>query len=158
MSNRTNPEYLAALGIIECPQCHYWAHRDNTDCPQCHATGHPWASAALLGAKPGSDKGDAYEGPESDLQRDGDQWLTDHGVAISLHFSIYAREKKGWPDSTFAIRGRACAVEYKVGKRKPTEEQLKCHARLRRDGWQVAVCRSVDELRQFVAQVEAAIQ
>ena len=38
------------------------------------------------------------------------------------------------------------AIELKVGKNKPTPAQLKWHEDLRRCGWRVNVCRTVDEV------------
>ncbi|TXH57400.1 MAG: hypothetical protein E6Q97_04545 [Desulfurellales bacterium] len=38
------------------------------------------------------------------------------------------------------------AIELKVGKNKPTPAQLKWHEDLRRCGWRVDVCRTVDEV------------
>lgn len=38
------------------------------------------------------------------------------------------------------------AIELKVGKNKPTPAQLKWHEDLRRCGWRVEVCRTVDEV------------
>lgn len=47
------------------------------------------------------------------------------------------------------IRGNwitGLAIELKVGKNKPTPAQLKWHEDLRRCGWRVNVCRTVDEV------------
>lgn len=53
---------------------------------------------------------------------------------------------KGWPDFVFAIRGRAIALEAKVGKRQTTPEQDQTHAAMRANGWEVHVVRTFPEV------------
>lgn len=62
--------------------------------------------------------------------------------------------KKGWPDFTFAVNGRACVIEVKVADNKLTEEQERILAGLYRNGWHVGVVRSLQEVKEFLQKVE----
>lgn len=64
--------------------------------------------------------------------------------------------REGWPDFTFAIDGRACAIEVKMPGQNPEPEQVKCMAELMRDGWFVRVVRSEDEFLQALLDAENA--
>jgi hypothetical protein len=46
--------------------------------------------------------------------------------------------------------GHGIAIELKVGKRKPTPEQEQWMEALRERGWMVAVCRSLEEVRDVL--------
>ena len=53
------------------------------------------------------------------------------------------------------IRGNynsGLAIELKAGKNKPTEAQLDWHEKLRRNGWRVEVCRSLDEVLKVLRE------
>ena len=54
---------------------------------------------------------------------------------------------KGWPDLEFMLGGRAYFLEVKPPGRTPSEAQAACHERLRQAGCEVAVVRSVDDVR-----------
>jgi len=86
---------------------------------------------------------------EADLQRAAEQWLSLQGIWF-LHLSPRAREKAGWPDLVFAVAGRPVAIELKSATGQLSEVQEYCLARLRQNGWQTAVCRSLDEVRRVV--------
>lgn len=60
--------------------------------------------------------------------------------------------KKGWPDFTFALRGRAVAIEVKVPGEKPTPEQERIHAQMRAEPncWLVYVVYSCAEVKEIV--------
>lgn len=79
---------------------------------------------------------------EKVLQRDCENWLRLHGVE-ALHLSHRAREKSGWPDLTFAIDGRPYAVELKTATGRLSTDQERVLSRLKANGWQTAVVRSL---------------
>ena len=54
--------------------------------------------------------------------------------------------KPGWPDITIAWQTRGYAIELKTKSGSLSPEQRDMHARLKKAGWQVAVCRSLDEV------------
>ena len=58
---------------------------------------------------------------------------------------------KGWPDITFALNGQACAWEVKIAGGKLTSDQEIVHCAMLKNGWRVAVIRSLDEARAFLA-------
>lgn len=60
----------------------------------------------------------------------------------------------GWPDLTFALHGKACALELKVGKKKPDPDQLACIAAMEPNGWNVYVVRSLEEAKAFLERIE----
>lgn len=94
---------------------------------------------------------------EARLQAACEQWLTHHGI-VFLHLSCRAREKKGWPDLTFAVGGLACGVELKSATGALTEEQRSILEELTACGWRVAVCRTLDEFCEFVKRVKGEVQ
>lgn len=78
---------------------------------------------------------------ERQLQKLCEQELSRRNVEY-LHLSYRAREKKGWPDLTFAWKGKPYAVELKSQIGKLSEEQAHCLARMKENGWEVMVLRS----------------
>jgi hypothetical protein len=90
---------------------------------------------------------------ESELQKLCEHELTRRRIAF-LHLSPRAREKAGWPDLTFAIAGRAVAVELKtsLGQLSPDQERL--HTELRASGWDVRVIRNYETFRALVESVQ----
>ncbi len=93
------------------------------------------------------------ESGKGGLQEQISNWLDTHGYE-SLHISPRGREKKGWPDNVFAIRGQAVAIEAKAKGRKPTDVQDVCHRNLRANGWTVRVVHSLDEVIALVRAME----
>ena len=95
---------------------------------------------------------------QADKQRE--KMLQANCIAILDHRGIIAQWSRmdkpttgrvGWPDLTFAVPRRGdygvpCAVEVKVGRAQPTEEQVAVLDRLRFNGWCVRVLRSEQEL------------
>ena len=81
---------------------------------------------------------------ERALQRDCESYLRRIGIEY-LHLSPRAREKIGWPDLVFAVRGVRWAVELKVPGGRLTDAQARRLEALERNGWHVAVCWSYEE-------------
>lgn len=92
---------------------------------------------------------------ERQLHDQIENWLRLRGITYR-HDRMDKRTtcRKGWPDFSFAIHGRATALEVKRPGEMPTEEQVECMAGLSRDGWSVAVVCSLDEAIHFVKSVE----
>ena len=86
---------------------------------------------------------------EARLQAACEAWLSQHGIEY-LHLSPRAREKRGWPDLTFALGGRACAVELKSATGQLSQDQKELLDRLAGNGWLVAVCRELSEFTEWV--------
>jgi len=78
---------------------------------------------------------------EKELQRLCEMELTRHGVEF-LHLSHRAREKRGWPDLTFAWKGKPYAVELKTADGKLSVDQNECLRNMEKNGWATLVCRS----------------
>lgn len=93
---------------------------------------------------------------ESALQKLCESELRRRGIAF-LHLSPRAREKAGWPDLTFAVYGRAIAVELKTSLGQLSEDQQRLHRELAASGWDVRVIRSYEAFRAIVegVQIEA---
>jgi hypothetical protein len=60
------------------------------------------------------------------------------------------RWKSGIPDVLVCKEGRFFAAELKVGKNKATRLQLSVLRKIQRAGGRVAVCRSVDQVRNLL--------
>ena len=89
---------------------------------------------------------------ERELQKQCETYLTRHAIEY-LHISHRAREKKGWPDLSFAVDGTPMAIELKTATGTLSDDQERVLAAMRRNGWQVHIVRSYQE---FVRVVEAA--
>jgi len=81
---------------------------------------------------------------ERELQRICEQELCRRGIAF-LHISFRGREKRGWPDLTFALEGRPIAVELKSQSGKLSEDQVKCLTEMKANGWEVYVLRAFQD-------------
>lgn len=90
---------------------------------------------------------------ERDIQRTCEAILAQKGIEY-LHMSHRAREKKGWPDLTFAVRGQPCAVEIKTETGTVSVEQEAILARLKWNGWHTKVIRSTTKFHEFVTELE----
>ena len=86
---------------------------------------------------------------EKELERMCELELTRRGIE-KLHLSNRAREKKGWPDLTFAIESQPFAVELKTATGRVSEDQKRVMARLKANGWTVRVIRSYEAFRAMV--------
>ena len=67
-----------------------------------------------------------------------------------LHLSSRAREKEGWPDLVFCLRGIPWAVELKTATGTVSEEQSRVLTNMTHNGWTVRVIRSFMEFRKIV--------
>lgn len=93
---------------------------------------------------------------ERDIQSQICNWLNLQGIA----FYRAAMNKKttgrvGWPDFTFAVSGFACALEVKFGPGKLRPEQESTITAMGKNGWRVAVVRSLEEAIEFIKEVGA---
>lgn len=68
----------------------------------------------------------------------------------SFFWKVSERYASGIPDIMGFYRGKGFAIELKVGNNKPTELQKLTMVRLRSAGVTVAVCYSVEEVKQFM--------
>lgn len=59
----------------------------------------------------------------------------------------------GWPDYSFAVDGKAVAVEFKTESGKLTEEQQKMFPRMESNGWKICIARSLVEAINFVKTI-----
>ena len=86
---------------------------------------------------------------EKDLHRQIVAYLEQHHKVKVGHARMDRKSTftEGWPDLTFAVKGRAFALELKVGSNKPDPEQLACISDMLVDGWNVAVVRSLEEVK-----------
>jgi hypothetical protein len=89
---------------------------------------------------------------EKEMQSLCEQYLSLRGI-VYLHLSPMAREKIGWPDLTFVIRGVPCAVELKTPCGRVTEDQERMLNRMKYNGWRTAVIRSVETFYAFVREL-----
>lgn len=94
---------------------------------------------------------------EKELQKDMAQYLGMKGIC----FFRQRMDRKtsgtvGWPDFTFSINGRACAVEAKVGSNDLDPEQMSVIAKMINNGWKVAVVRDLAQLKAFLDEMEGA--
>lgn len=85
---------------------------------------------------------------ERELQGQMVQLLRLRGIEVGWgRTDVKSGYTVGWPDLTFCHHGRPIAVEVKMPGQDPRPEQLECHQRMRSNGWEVHVCRSVSELK-----------
>ena len=98
---------------------------------------------------------------KSDLKRERDlqiqvvSWLRLRGHTVmwsAMHRKLTCTF--GWPDITFAVCGRAVALECKLPGEQPTEDQKRVMAGLAKDGWAVKIVHSLDEARAFIESVK----
>ena len=101
---------------------------------------------------------------EKELQGQCEARLRRDGIEF-LHLSPRAREKKGWPDLTFALRmptscktcfvhyhePRPVAVELKTATGRISEDQKRTLGRMAGNGWQVRVARDYDTFCAILA-------
>jgi len=81
---------------------------------------------------------------EKELQTRCEQELNRRNI-VYLHLSFRARERIGWPDLVFVIKGTPYAIELKTTKGKLTIEQINLLTRMADNGWTAKVCRNFDE-------------
>ena len=90
---------------------------------------------------------------ESELQQLCENELRRRNIAF-LHLSPRAREMEGWPDLTFAILGKATAVELKTSVGRLSEAQEQLHRELRASGWDVFVFRTFEPFHLLVCGIQ----
>jgi hypothetical protein len=90
--------------------------------------------------------------------------LSSQGINICWHHSpnegknklhYYAKQKrlgvrKGWPDIEIIYRGRFIGIELKTKKGRVSEAQKKCHDDIILAGGVVTICRSLNEVIEFM--------
>lgn len=81
---------------------------------------------------------------EKELQKLCESELNRRNI-IYLHLSFRAREKCGWPDLVFCIRGKPYGIELKTTKGILSLEQINLLTRMADNGWITHVCRSFDD-------------
>jgi len=81
---------------------------------------------------------------EKRLQTLCEQELHRRDIAY-LHLSYRAREKKGWPDLTFALFTYPIAVELKSETGRLSQDQIECLTLMRENGWKVYVLRNIKD-------------
>ena len=81
---------------------------------------------------------------ERDLQTLCEQELSRLEIAF-LHLSFRAREKKGWPDLTFALDGRPIAVELTAKGGTLSQDQVKMLTTMKKNRWEVYVLRAFQD-------------
>ena len=74
-------------------------------------------------------------------------------TALTPRFGKKTRMNTGWPDMTFAWRGKPCVWEVKVGTNTLTDEQVAMLDKLKREGWFVAEIRSMEQAFEFLKEV-----
>ena len=88
---------------------------------------------------------------EKELQRLCEQELSRRGIEY-IHLSFRAREKRGYPDLTFALDGVPVAVELKSATGKLSPDQVKVMQRMERNGWRTHVVRSFEQFRKIIKE------
>ncbi len=111
----------------------------------------PASARQSLGITTAQEALEAYEvRAEKDLLRLCKQELGRRGVRVVHHLSHRAREHAGYPDLTFVIKGVPMAAELKTARGVVSADQEATMAAMRLDGWQVRVCRSFEEFREWL--------
>lgn len=96
------------------------------------------------------------ETPERELHREIAAILALNCITYGhARFGVLCHYTPGWPDFTFAINGQAWGVEVKTSSGKLDPKQVRILARLREEGWRIAVVRSVEEVRALLSGVQS---
>lgn len=94
-------------------------------------------------------------GEEKELQRDAEAYLRSaKGVRFLFHDQSRGANRAGIPDLLFCYLGRAVGVELKTSVGKLSDAQDRTQEEMKWDGWRVATCRSIPELKAFLATLE----
>lgn len=111
---------------------------------------------AALGIKGASEiSAHAERSDERELQRLCEGLLRLRGIPY-MHIPSTAKHSAGWPDLTFALRGRFVAVELKAKSGKLSAEQVATLDGLNRHGAATAVVRTFDDFRTLLDVIPAA--
>jgi hypothetical protein len=85
-------------------------------------------------------------GPEASLERSVVAWCSRHG-----HRCLKLRGSRGWPDRTVFLSGGGIVfLELKSRRGRLSAHQQREIAWLRREGYHVAVCRTLDEVKKAI--------
>jgi hypothetical protein len=116
----------------------------------------PASARQACGIQTAQEAQEAYEvRTEKDLLRLCRQELGRRGVRVVHHLSHRAREHAGYPDLTFVYKGVPMACELKKKDGVVSEDQEDTMAAMRLDGWRVRVCRTFEEFKAWLDEVES---
>lgn len=88
---------------------------------------------------------------EKDLQKGICNLLRQRGIWFGRSkMNKRSRYTKSAPDFLICWNGKAVGIEAKIGNKEPSEDQLKCHEHMRRDGWLVFVVRTIQEVKDIL--------
>jgi len=96
---------------------------------------------------------------ERAIQQDIERDLMRRGIIVCRpRMDRKSTIRKGWPDLTFAYRGRFVALEVKTASGKLSHDQRDCIEALRSDlcGGVVAIVRSLRDVQSVLASIDAA--
>lgn len=97
----------------------------------------------------------AAAGEEKQLQRDAENYLRSaKGIRFVWHEVNSRGNRAGVPDLLFCFAGHAVGIELKTCDGKTSDAQDRVQEEMAYDGWRVAVCRSIPEIKAFLAQLE----
>ena len=74
---------------------------------------------------------------------------------LGVFLSKQSDRPAGFPDIIGCFHGKAFAIETKTVKGKLSEAQALMHSKMNRRGWAVRVCREINEVLAFLADIEA---
>ena len=95
---------------------------------------------------------DAYPGPESELQKTAEEYLTAKGYPF-LHMWKAKGNRKGWPDLTILLpNGKTLYVELKVKGGYLTKEQKLFIMDAERLGHTVKICTSIEQVIEVIRE------
>lgn len=90
---------------------------------------------------------------EKTIQKAVQKYLDSQGVFWYHPSSMHA---KGTPDLLACYKGRFVGIELKRPKNsEPTKLQIKKMAKIEESGGVCAVCRSVDEVKEFLKEIDS---
>lgn len=94
---------------------------------------------------------------EKDLHKQVVDYLEQHrGIKVGhARMDRKSTYTVGWPDLSFSVNGKACAIELKVGKNDLSTEQYLCISDMQKNGCNVAVARSLEEVKAFLERMGA---
>ena len=120
--------------------------------PKCRACERGAATLATHEAKkpPVAPATRYHEGKEKLLQLLCEAELSLRGCRVIHHLSNRARESAGYPDITACLEGIPIACELKVKGNTTSADQEATLAAMRLDGWNVRVCWSFDDFREWL--------
>lgn len=92
---------------------------------------------------------------ERDLHLLVSRWLTLRGIKyLTTNPARRSTATLAWPDFSFAIKGRAVAIELKMPGVAPRADQVECHEAMRANGWVVLVLSCFGDVVESVRGME----